>query len=70
MTDQVFCYIGKCACGCGAVRAAAVDKPQYKDDTAAFVADCIKDGMQVDRMEVEKVRIEFSDCKRQGRLAL
>jgi hypothetical protein len=69
-TEQVFCYVGKCACGCGAVRAASVDLPKYKKDTAKFVSDLIRDGMQVDRMEVEKVRLAFSSCKNQGQLAL
>lgn len=71
--NQVFCYIGRCSCGCGAIRGASVDLPAHKDETAKFVADLIRDGMQVERVPVETARAEFGECrapKTQGELAL
>jgi hypothetical protein len=68
--EQVYCYVGMCACGCGAVRAASVDKPAMKEDNAQFVADLIREGHIVGRIPVEDARARFGDCKSQGRLQL
>lgn len=75
MNDEqaVFCYVGLCACGCGAIPAATVDLPQYRKDTADFVADLIRSGMEVKRLPVSETRLSFCECKRpkdQGELAL
>jgi hypothetical protein len=68
--EKVFCYVGQCACGCGAVRAATVDKPSMQDDNAEFVAGMIRDGYIVGRVPVDDARANFGDCKSQARLPL
>ena len=60
---KVFGYAGFCACGCGAIRAGSVDLPELKDDTAKFVAELIRDGMRVERMPIEEIRMVFCECK-------
>jgi hypothetical protein len=61
--EKVFCYIGRCKGGCGVIRSAAVDRPKYKEDTAKFVAEIVRDGMTVERIPVEECRVQFGHCK-------
>lgn len=55
MSDQVYAYVGKCA-SCGAVRFAAVDRPEDKRQVARDVAEAIRDGFVVERVTVEAAR--------------
>jgi hypothetical protein len=45
------CYVGQLACGCGC--AIVRDMPDYKKDTAKSVAQMVREGLQVTRLEHE-----------------
>jgi hypothetical protein len=45
------------------MRAAALDGPDWKKETARSVAEMIMDGLIVGRVLSDQVKIEFSPCK-------
>jgi hypothetical protein len=63
MEEITYCYVGRKSCGC--MTAAAVDKPDYKEDVAKTVSDWILEGLTVDRVDVEIVRKELMSCPHQ-----
>jgi len=56
-------YVGV-AQPCGHWVAACVDLPDSKRDTARFVADCVRDGLEVIRVDVEQVRVQLGGCEK------
>ena len=61
MTEHAI-YIGKWP-DCGCVTAACVDDPEHKKDTAKFIADLIKDGRVVERIEAKSWEtVELRRC--------
>mgnify|MGYP001566260858 CR=1 FL=1 len=60
MPDE-FAYVGIKPCGCMVF--AMVDTPGREKDIAKEVARCIRDGLKVERLPVERVRQEFKRCK-------
>ena len=58
--EQVYCYIGRKACGCYV--AAAVDRPEYAKETAKNLADWVKVGMTVERHPIAFVRENVMGC--------
>jgi len=64
-------YIGKCQ-GCQNVIAAVVDHPDYKKDTAKAVAEFIRDGLLVERVDLDTVKKLFNhcECKKDNQLPL
>ena len=62
MTEQVFAYIGREKCGC--VTCTVVDSPEFRKDTARYVARWLREGMDVERVSVEEARqlIKFCRC--------
>lgn len=61
MERPQFNYIGQCP-KCGAYCVATVDDPQYAKDTATSVANMIKNGLTVTRVDSDFVRANFSGC--------
>lgn len=55
-------YAGRCP-KCGHLCAAAVDEPTHKRDTAKFVADMMRDGLNVERVTCEYVRQNLLSCE-------
>ena len=55
-------YIARCKCGCKAIVFAVVDKPEHAADTAKEVAECIRDGYEVERATVGFVRSQPFGC--------
>ena len=55
-------YIATCR-SCGEVYGATVDDPEYPKDTACIVAEWIKEGGIVERVESKEVRKRFSSCR-------
>jgi len=53
--QEEMCFIGKCR-GCGAIRFATVDKPEYAAENAKEVARCIKAGLVIRTVTAEEVR--------------
>ena len=56
--ENPWCYVAKRKT-CGCVVAAAVDVPTHREETAKFVAECVRDGYDVERMRVVEVRKVF-----------
>jgi hypothetical protein len=54
------CYIGIKPCGCTV--AACADYPDWKDDTAEAVADYIKSGYRVERIETRSAKLRICNC--------
>lgn len=54
------CYVGRKACGC--LVTVAVDKPQWKRETAKSVAEWMRDGLTVERMTVADVQAAKLGC--------
>lgn len=54
------CYVGRCKCG--SIVAAVVDVPGQEKDTAKDVAGFIKDGLKVEQMETDQVRVTLGRC--------
>lgn len=54
------CYVGRCKCG--SVVAAVVDTPGYEKATAKDVAGFIKDGLTIEQMDTEQVRVTLKVC--------
>lgn len=61
-------YISKCACGCGSVTFATVDRPEWAKDTAKTIAKLIREGRSVERVSLDSFRMSM--CKRNQKLAL
>lgn len=55
-----YAYIGRCKCG--ALVAATVDNPERKRQVAQDVAEFIRDGLAVERVDSDVVRVQFSRC--------
>jgi hypothetical protein len=53
-------YAARKSCGC--LVACTVDLPKYAKDTAKDVAKWIRDGLTVERLDVEVVRQQFKSC--------
>lgn len=53
-------YVGYCKCG--SLVAASVDSPERAKETAAFVAEMIRDGLRVERVDSDVVRVSFDYC--------
>ena len=58
-----YAYVGKCP-GCGNVVAAALDydTPGRKKEVANSVAEWIVDGLEIERVDGESVRVTFASC--------
>ena len=54
------CYVGRCACG--AIRAATVDDPGSKRLVAQDVAEFIRGGLTIDRIEIPKGGLILGKC--------
>lgn len=52
------CYVGQLACGCGV--SLVRDMPQFKKNTAKDVADMVKRGLNVTRLEHDAACAAFS----------
>jgi hypothetical protein len=61
-------YISPCACGCGAITFATVDRPEWANDTAKTIAKLIREGRSIERVPVGNIRM--STCKRQPGLLM
>lgn len=59
--SEYMSYVGLKACGCCV--AAAVDSPEWQEDTAKFVADLVAGGLVVERKTTEWVRENMKGCK-------
>ena len=55
------CYVGV-APGCACWVAAAVDEPKYAKDNAKEIARWIRDGLTVQNMDTEEVRVKLGGC--------
>lgn len=55
-----YSYIGRCKCG--AIVAATIDEPARKRQVAQDVAEMIRDGLAVERVDSDVVRVRFSRC--------
>lgn len=53
-------YIGRCKCG--HVVAAAMDEPEYRKDNAKEVARWMRDGLTIERLDVDAVRTYLHKC--------
>ena len=60
MSAEPMSYIARCKCG--AIVMATVDKPEHAKDTAREVAECIADGLTIERVTCQCVRDNWSDC--------
>ncbi len=60
MSDSAMAYIGRKACGCCV--AAAVDKPEYRKDTAKHLADWVRGGLTVEHVPAEQARAALKAC--------
>lgn len=50
---------------CGSIVVAVIDWPQHKKETARSVADCVRRGLEVDRIAREDVKaMRFCRCPR------
>lgn len=54
-------YVGYCV-ACGALVSATVDEPQYKRETAKWVAGMVRDGLRVERVTCQTVRETMAMC--------
>lgn len=61
-TPATHAYVARTP-GCLCVVAATVDRPEYKRDTAKNVADWVRRGEVVERMEIEVVRTLMGEAK-------
>jgi hypothetical protein len=60
--DKKPAYISYCK-QCNGITGASVDTPEYANDTARFVAECIRGGMTIQRKTAADVRTEkWCDC--------
>lgn len=57
MVDQVYSYVGISPCGC--IRAATVDNPEHAKYVRRDVAAFMRYGDTIERMEIERARIQF-----------
>jgi hypothetical protein len=55
------CIVGRCP-GCHSLVFACVDDPKWKKETAKDVAQAIKDGLEISRVDTETVRVEMKGC--------
>jgi hypothetical protein len=53
-------YVARCECG--HIVAAAMDEPAYRKDNAKEVARWMRDGLTIERMDVEAVRVYLHEC--------
>ena len=58
--NESMAYVGILSCGCCV--AVSVDVPYRKKDIAEFVADCIRDGMTVERQSLTWVSENLRRC--------
>ena len=61
MSDR-YSYIGRCR-GCGALCAAASDDIEDVKHVAKAVAEWIREGLIIEHVPSDVVRIEFSECQ-------
>jgi len=54
-------YVGRKQCGC--LVFAVVDVPGREKETAKDVAEAIRDGLTIERVTTEYVRVNFTSCK-------
>ena len=60
MNDTHMAYTARCKCG--HIVAAAMDEPAYAKDNAREVARWIRDGLTVERFDVDAVRVMLHEC--------
>lgn len=60
MTEIIWAYAAFKACGC--MVAATVDRPELRKATARGIAQWIRRGLTVERVDVERVRKELLRC--------
>lgn len=61
MDDQVMAYVGRKSCGC--IVCAIVDVPNMKKEIAEDLSNWVLDGLTIDRVPVDEVRVAFTaDC--------
>jgi hypothetical protein len=66
-TDEPMAYAGHCPT-CDALCAAAVDEPRRARENAKFVAQMIRDGLRIERIDCAAVRGgKWCKCPRPGR---
>lgn len=68
MKNYSHAYIAKKKCGC--VVAACADIPDYTKDTAKFLADCVKDGLTIERVELGSGHVKLSRCRCEEQLEI
>lgn len=61
MSDERKAYVGRCR-GCNQVVAATIDEPRHAKEVARELSRWVKDGMIIERVEVDYVRTHFSHC--------
>ena len=54
MSAPEMAYLARAACGC--TKVATIDRPEMADLNAEMIAECIRDGLTVERVTVEYVR--------------
>jgi len=59
--QEEMCFIGKCR-GCGAIRLAIVDEPEYAEDTQKKVSRAMKSGLVIRTVTAEEVRTGNWKC--------
>ncbi len=66
MSDDIrMAYVAKKR-GCGCIVGATVDMPEYCKDTAKAVAGWIREGLIIERVESESVRLDWHECTHQA----
>jgi len=55
-----YAYVGRCKCN--HIVAAILDRPERKREVAKEVATMIKEGLTVERVDSEVVRVQFHRC--------
>lgn len=61
MNPPEYCYVGRKPCGCTV--AACMDMPKHKKDVAKFLADCVKDGLTIERVTLDDARCTLKRCE-------
>lgn len=61
MNAYKFAYIGRKP-DCGCVVAIIVDMPEYKKDVAKQVAEFIRDGLEIERVDLDAGKQELHSC--------
>jgi hypothetical protein len=76
MEETKYCYIGRQP-GCRCIGVVVVDNPEHAKDTASTVSQALRNGLEIERMEVEVFRalkdkfgcardMRMRECKKRG----